>query len=288
MTRRAPKTVIIAGQGALTGHLVASLRAKDQPFVLAEMEGFPADVPGSDPIRFRVERLVPFFDHLADLGVTRVCFAGAVRRPRLEPELFDARTATLVPRLLAALQAGDDGALRTVIALFEEWGFTVVGAHEIAPDLLPPAGVLTRAAPMPQHHADAECGESVVEMMGREDSGQACVVAGGQIIAKEGPDGTDAMMRALLPATGDDKRLSPGPVPAQTGGILFKAPKPEQDRRADLPVIGPETALMAAEAGLAGIVIEAGGVMVLDQSRVREMLDGLGLFLWVRPHGFRR
>lgn len=267
------KTALIAGQGLLPALLATALSEPGTPFIVAEMDGFPADIPGVEPIRFRIERLVPLFDRLAGEGVTRVCFAGAVRRPKIEPEFFDARTATLVPRLLAAMQAGDDGALRTVIALFEEFGFAVVGAHEIAPDLLPPEGVLTRAAPDPQHAADAELGEALVEEMGRTDSGQACVIAAGQIVAKEGPDGTDAMMRGLS---------------ASAGGILFKAPKPQQDRRVDLPVIGPETARLAAEAGLAGIVVEAGGVMILDLERVRQTLDGLGMFLWVRPHGWRR
>jgi DUF1009 family protein len=70
-----------------------------------------------------------------------------------------------------------------------------------------------------------------------------------------------------------------------TGGILFKAPKPTQDQRADLPLIGLRTVMMAAEAGLDGIVIEAGGVMVLDLPTVRKVLDAQGMFLWVRPRG---
>lgn len=313
------KTVIIAGQGALPGHLAATLKAQGAPFLVAEMEGFPARVPGPDPIRFRVERLVPFLDHLAARGVTQVSFAGAIRRPRLEPEMFDARTATLVPRLLAALQAGDDAALRVVIGIFEEWGFAVVGAQEIAPELLPHEGVLTLAGPAAPQEADAELGEVVVADMGRADLGQACIIAANRIVAREGEDGTDALLRALLPLPDPDEadarwrgadplsmaidavidlltdhvlaargRAAPeGPGPAE-GGILFKAPKPNQDLRADLPVIGPQTAMLAAEAGLSGIVIEAGGVMVLDLGRVVQILDGLGMFLWVRPRGWRR
>jgi UDP-2,3-diacylglucosamine hydrolase len=108
--------------------------------------------------------------------------------------------------------------------------------------------------------------------MGCQDSGQACVVKAGSVIAREGPEGTDAMIAALEPA-------------GKASGILFKAPKPGQDRRADLPVIGPGTALAAAKALLDGIVIEAGGVMVIDLPEVREILDGQGMFLWVRPRG---
>ncbi|MFC3118072.1 UDP-2,3-diacylglucosamine diphosphatase LpxI domain-containing protein [Jhaorihella thermophila] len=66
---------------------------------------------------------------------------------------------------------------------------------------------------------------------------------------------------------------------------MFKAPKPGQDRRADLPAIGPETIRGAAVAGLNGVVIEAQGVMVLDRAEVIAECDRLDLFLWVRGAG---
>jgi UDP-2,3-diacylglucosamine hydrolase len=266
------RTAVIAGTGALPALLVAALKEAGDDVLLAEMEGFPATVPGQPAIRFRLERLVPFLDHLVAQGVERVVMAGAVRRPKMEPELFDARTATLVPRLIAAMQLGDDGALREVIAILEDWDLTVVGVQDILPGLLPSAGIPTKAVPSTQHKADAGIGQETVDIMGCQDSGQACIVRAGSVIAREGPEGTDAMIAALDPL-------------GKASGILFKAPKPGQDRRADLPVIGPRTALAAAEALLEGIVIEAGGVMVIDLPEVREILDGHGMFLWVRPRG---
>jgi DUF1009 family protein len=282
---------IIAGQGALPGVLAAALDSAKTRYLLAEMEGFSASVPGHDPIRFRIERLAPFLDHLADAGVTRVCFAGAVRRPRLDPAAFDAKTATLVPRLLAALQAGDDAALRIVIEIFEEWGFEVVGADQIAPALLPRTGVLTRISPDAGHEADARLGEAAIAEMGRADLGQACIVVANQIVAREDDAGTDALLRARIPPPKGAPRDGFGgaagaPDPA-SAGIFFKAPKPDQDLRVDLPVIGPQSAILAAKARLSGIVIEAGGVMVLDLPRVVQILDAAGLFLWVRPRGGR-
>src|SRR5690606_37365418 len=124
------RVAIIAGQGGLAAAVAARL---DEPLVAA-LDGHAPDLPHQV---FRLERLVPFLDQLADKGVATVTFAGAVRRPALEPELFDARTATLVPRILAAMGSGDDAALREVIAIFEEWGFAVAGTAEIAPDLVP-------------------------------------------------------------------------------------------------------------------------------------------------------
>ncbi|MCV2870074.1 UDP-2,3-diacylglucosamine diphosphatase LpxI [Defluviimonas sp. WL0002] len=264
-------TALIAGQGQLPRLIVDALRKAQEPFVVAALNMFEPDLPGVDVDVFRLERLVPFLDRLAERGVERICLAGAVRRPKLEPELFDPRTATLVPRILAAMQPGDDATLRTFLAIFEEHGFGIVGAHELAPDLLPDAGVLTSAGLLPQTEPDARLGEATVAEMGRADTGQSCVVVDDLVVAREGPAGTDAMLASLKRTAGR--------------GILFKAPKPTQDRRVDLPVIGPGTARLAAEAGLGGIVIEAGGVMVLDLPAVVRALDAQGMFLWVRPSG---
>ncbi|HBU15630.1 MAG TPA: DUF1009 domain-containing protein, partial [Gemmobacter sp.] len=101
------RTAIIAGAGRLPATLAAMLNS---PLVCA-LDGFLPEGLAVDQV-FRVERLVPFLRSLGDAGVEQVVFAGAVSRPRLDPSLFDPGTAQMVPRLLAAMQAGDDATLR--------------------------------------------------------------------------------------------------------------------------------------------------------------------------------
>ena len=72
------------------------------------------------------------------------------------------------------------------------------------------------------------------------------------------------------------------PDPAGARGVLFKGPKPGQDRRLDLPAIGPDTLRGAAAAGLAGVAVEAGGVMILGRAATVAAADAAGLFLWAR------
>ncbi|PUB19367.1 LpxI family protein [Yoonia sediminilitoris] len=292
---------LIAGTGNLPPALVARLQVR--PLICA-MRGFDPALPVD--ISFRLEHLGSFLADLKSRGVTRICMAGAVRRPPIDPSEIDAATAPLVPRIQAALTQGDDGALRVVIKIFQAAGFGVVAAHEVAPDLLPRTGVLTKTGPASKHSADAYAGEECVVAMGAADSGQACVVRDGDVVLREDIHGTDAMLQKLCllhdrKSVSDDPlawatgaiadlvndwlvRHPDRPVTAQ-GGILFKGPKPGQDRRADLPLIGPQTAMRAAEAGLDGIVIEAGGVMVLDLAALCKILNAQGMFLWVRPRG---
>lgn len=268
MTRAADRTAIIAGRGALPAVLAAAL---PRPPLVAALEGFAPEGIAPD-LSFRVERLVPFWRALEEAGVARVVFAGAVTRPRLDPALFDPGTALIVPRLLSAMQGGDDATLRTVIALFEEAGFAVAGAAEVAPALLPGPGMLAGAVTAADE-ADATRAAAIVAALGAVDVGQGAVVAGGLCLAVEALPGTDAMLAGvatLAPAT----RLA--------RGLLYKAPKPAQDRRIDLPAIGPATVAAAARAGLAGIAFEAGGTLLLTPETTAAAAAAAGLFLWSR------
>lgn len=256
---------LIAGTGQLPVHLAQSAR----PAVICEMEGFPAEIDGSDAKRivFRIETLGTLLRELRARDVTRVCMAGAVRRPPLDPSAIDQATAPLLPRIKNALERGDDGALREIIAIFEEAGLEVVGASTLVPELLPPSGVLTKTTPDRAAEAAAMSFTKVRDRMAAEDLGQSALLRGSQVLAREMDAGTDAMIRER----------------DWSGAVLCKAPKPGQELRADMPVIGPETARAAIAARLNGIMISAGDVIVLDLENVIQILDENGLFLWVRP-----
>jgi DUF1009 family protein len=61
---------------------------------------------------------------------------------------------------------------------------------------------------------------------------------------------------------------------------LVKAAKRDQDRRFDLPSIGPRTVEGAARAGLAGIAVLAGSTVVAEATRVAELADRERLFVF--------
>ena len=264
------RTAVIAGQGALAPAVIAAL---DGPLVYA-LDGFAPD--GVEAAPFRLERLVPFLDGLIEQDVTRVVFAGAIRRPRLDPELFDNRTAQLVPRIMMAMQSGDDGALRAVLEVFEEHGLDVASVAEVAPHLIPGEGVLA-GEPSAADKRDAARAALILQTIGALDVGQGVVVAQGQCLAIETLPGTAAMLDFAARHGG----LRPSPNGAK--GVFFKAPKQGQDMRIDLPTLGPDSVTQAAAAGLAGIAWQAGGVILLDRDETVRRAEAAGLFLWAMP-----
>lgn len=263
------RVAVIAGQGALAPALIAAL---DRPLVYA-LEGFAPEGVAAHP--FRLERLVPFLDNLLDQGVGRVVFAGAVQRPRLDPEAFDARTAQLVPRIMMAMQGGDDAALRTVLEIFEESGIVICSVSEILPDLVPQEGLLT-GQPSEADRRDADRGAQILAVTGGLDIGQGVVVAQGLCLAIETLPGTAAMLDFVA------RNSAMRPDPKGARGVFYKAPKPGQDRRIDLPTLGPDSVTQAAAAGLAGIAWEAGGVILLDRDETIRRAQAEGMFLLAR------
>lgn len=262
---------LIAGRGRLPAELAAALAAP--PLVCApagvQPEGLAVDLV------FHLERLAPFLRELGRRGIGRVALAGAVDRPRLDPALCDPETASLMPALLGAMAGGDDATLRALIALIEEFGLAVAGLAELAPGLLAPEGVLGARPPTPAEVADAARGAAVTAAMGAADVGQACIVAGRLCLGVEALYGTDALLA-------DVAARRPTREP-QRGGVLVKRLKPGQDPRADLPAIGPETVAGALRAGLTGICLEAGRVVVLDRAATLAAADAGGLALWAAP-----
>jgi UDP-2,3-diacylglucosamine hydrolase len=254
---------IIAGAGGLPAALA---RVLDAPFVAA-MDGF-APVGLVPDVVFRVERLVPFLDGLIEKGITQVVFAGAVTRPRLDPALIDPATAQMVPMLMQAMAQGDDATLRAVVAIFEDAGLAVVGVRDVAPGLVPGAGVLC-GEPLDANKRDAERAAVIVQALGAVDVGQGAVVSQGLCLGVETLAGTDVMLGQVAQMQA-------------RGGVFWKAPKPGQDLRIDLPTIGPDTVDAVAHAGLSGLAWQAGGVICLDLPGMIARATAQGLFLWAR------
>ncbi len=262
---------IVAGRGALPRLIAEECGRRGRPYTVVVFNGLTLDWLAGHPVTAAAfEKPGRLFAALRAAGIRTVTFAGGMERPALKPLSFDLTMIRLAPRLLRSLKAGDDTTLRTVAAIFEAEGFTITPAQALLTDLVATPGIPTRAQPSDDDRTDAARAAAIVAAMGAVDVGQAAVVAGGLCLGVESIQGTDALLDFVARTT------------KPTRGLLLKAPKPGQDRRMDLPAIGPATIERAARAGLAGVVVEAGGVMILDHAATVAAADAAGLFLWAR------
>lgn len=275
------RIAIIAGGGALPVAVVRTLLARGEDPLVAIVRGEAdvADFAGAEHFSIAVEDLAPLLARLRQARIGRVVLAGSIeRRPRLLSIKWSLRLLKSLPRATAGLLGGDDALLRAVIGMMEANGIHVVGAHEVTPDLLTPEGLLTRRAPSAHDRRDIEAGAEAARAIGLLDIGQAAIAIGGRAIALEGIEGTDGLLERTAALRGH------GRLAGRNGGVLVKCCKPQQDRRADLPAIGPDTIPAAQAAGLAGIALDSGSTFILEFDRTVALADAAGLFITgIRP-----
>jgi UDP-2,3-diacylglucosamine hydrolase len=203
-----------------------------------------------------------------------VLFIGSLLRPPISQLRLDWQTIRLLPHLVRAYRGGDDKLLSGVAAIAESGGLRVVGVKDVAPEVFMPEGALGRYQPSERDKADIARALGMIAALGPFDVGQAAVVANNNVIAVEAAEGTDNMLARIA----ELRRL--GRVTAALGtGVLVKAPKPGQDRRFDLPSIGPRTIENVARAGLAGLAVTAGSTMIAEADQVTAAADRAGIFL---------
>ncbi len=268
---------IVAGTGDLPRLLAEECVASGRSYLVVVFEGTNLDWLEGHPVyRVPIEKPGRLIKHLKSNRIEAVVFAGAMVRPDINPVKLDILGAKLAASVLSGSKKGDDAVLREVAATFENAGFIVEAAHSVMPTLLPRAGVLGEIQPSAMDRSDVVRAAELTRKLGELDVGQGAVVVQGLCLGLETLQGTDRMLEFV--ARTENVR----PNPKNGRGVLFKAPKPQQDRRMDLPVIGVETVRKAHAAGLGGIAIAAGGVMVPGLAETLAEADRLGLFLWCR------
>ena len=267
---------LVAGGGALPFAVAESLAARGVEPIFFALKGI------CDP-----EKVSRFRHHWISVGqigkVVRLLrnencrdlvFIGTLVRPALSEIRLDWGTVRAMKHILAAFRGGDDHLLSGVGRILERDGFRMVGIKDVAPDLLMPAGCLTRTAPDPSATADIAKGQDVLRALGPFDIGQAVVVIDGHVVGVEGIEGTDALLVRIAQLRAEGRiRAKPG------RGVLVKTPKSGQDLRYDLPTLGPRTIENAAAAGLAGVAVAAGNTLVAEPQALVNAADASGLFV---------
>jgi hypothetical protein len=268
-----PKLGIIAGGGELPGRLTRACRESRRDYFILALEG-QADrsvLEGEPHEWIALGELGKGIKKLQAENVADVVFAGSVQRPSLRELRTDAAGVKFLARIGRAWM-GDNSLLSLIVTEMERNGFQVLGADQILDEFLIEEGEWGQQVPDADARIDIERGISVLSTLGHQDVGQAVVVQQGIVLGIEAAEGTDGLIKRCRDLQ------HPGP-----GAILIKASKPDQERRIDLPTIGPATILALAEAGFCGVAVEAGGTLLLDRSRIISLADEHGLFVTAFP-----
>jgi UDP-2,3-diacylglucosamine hydrolase len=201
--------------------------------------------------------------HLLDAlragGATQSVMLGAITKRRFFADaMLDATGIRVLARV--AIRS-DDNLLRAMARFLEEEGVPITDPTPFLADRLARAGVMGRHQPTEEELQDARYGLDLARGIGRLDLGQTVVVKDRVALAVEALEGTDACIRR-------------GGELAKAGGfVVAKAVKPDQDRRFDLPAVGPDTVDAIREAKGRVLAMEAGATLVMDLDAMVEKAD---------------
>ncbi len=268
------KLGIIAGQGPLPGMIAEACHADGRDVFMIAINGEtdPSAVENVDHLWRPVGGVGGTIKALKENGCEELIFIGRMERPDFDKVKPDMRGARLLPKLLKAARKGDDAIISVFVDTFENEGFEIVAAEDVLKSLLAKEGTLTDRRPSNAEMTDILRGQEVITLLGALDIGQGAVIRSGHVLAVEAAEGTDRMLRRCIDFSGE-----------QPAGILVKMPKPDQERRVDLPTIGVLTVENAHKAGLAGIAVEAGGALIVERDKMIALANEYGLFLHVFP-----
>jgi len=187
---------------------------------------------------------------LKEDGVQQAVMLGGIKKTHVFTTIRpDLRALTLFSRLR---NWKDDGILRAVADELEREGIRIRESTFGLQGILVEEGVLTKRQPTKKEWQDIHFGWEVAKEIGRVDIGQCVVVKDRVTLAVEAVEGTDETIRR-------------GGNLGQAGSVIVKRCKPHQDRRFDLPAIGPRTleTMKAAHANV--LAVEAGRTILLDR-----------------------
>ncbi len=269
MTILPAKLGIVAGGGQLPKKLIEFCDQKNiQIFIIGfDGQSDPSIMANHDHVMTRLGAAGQIVRHLKERGIQDLVLIGSIKRPHLRELRPDLYTAAFFAKLgLRAL--GDDGLLSAIHGTLKQEGFTIHGIQDLMQDLLMVEGAVGKRAPDKAQWSDIQLGLSVAKTLGALDVGQSVVVYDGLVLGVEGVEGTDALIHRCA----SYRR-------AEKGGVLVKSCKPQQDRKLDMPTIGPETVRLCGELGYDGIAVEAGAALLVDRDEVRRMADENKIFV---------
>jgi len=271
---------IIAGAGKFPQMVLDGAKRAGCHVTVVALRGFADPALGDDADVFRWAGLVRMGRWVRILrrnGVRSIILAGSVVKSQMYGRF---RMIRLLPDWTAIKiwffripDKRNDTVLAAVADEFARYGIIMDECTRYTAEHMAPEGVLTRLQPTASQLRDAEFGWNIAKQMGALDIGQSIAVKETEVIAVEAIEGTDRMIARA------------GELCPRGGWTMIKVAKPNQDRRFDVPTIGPETIATLHKHGAKMLVIEAGETVIIDREATVAGADRVGIVITARQEG---
>ena len=277
---------VLAGGGNLPFEVATAAQAKGGVFVIAFAGNADKKMKTFPYAEFSVLQVKDIIKRVKEEKCKKLVMIGSITRTAASiSHMSHDFVADIPAKLMAYSQQetarqkhnSDDAMFTALVRYLEkDEGFEIVAADVVCPSLAARKGFVAEQKLSQTDKEDINLAARMARLFGKHSTGQSVVVCRGLVLAVEAAEGTDAMLRRI-------KDLPEGLRGTKThkAGVLIKLPRPHQDRRIDLPTIGPDTIDHVAEVGLAGIVVEQNGALIYDRDQIIKKAEAAGIFVQV-------
>lgn len=245
---------LIAGAGNMPLRLIEEIHRSGKKVLLLGIKGVT-------PKELEKKADLSYWAHITQLGkARRLCLKHHVKEAVMaglikHSEIFKVSVFLMdwvtFKALLTAKDLRANSICLKVIQIFADKGIHFLNTVDLLKRYLAPKGLLSLNKPTQKQMEDVEFGLEIARELGRLDIGQTVVVKNKTIVALEAMEGTDQ----CLQRAGDI---------AGAGCVVIKVPKPNQDHRFDVPVIGLNTLEKLVKIKAAVLAIAAHQTLVID------------------------
>ena len=185
----------------------------------------------------------------------KVLFAGKVTKPKFSKLKLDLKGIYYIPRIIKASKLGDAAILKEIIKILSQKSIKTISSISFNPELALKRGNYSKIKPNKEDKKDIMKAISTLNKLDKYNYSQGTVVRNKKVIAIEGKDGTEQMLKKCK-----SKKF-------KNNGVLVKFPKKKQELRVDLPTIGLKTLKQCKTAGLKGIVLKSKKNVFLESKK---------------------
>ncbi len=259
----APETIgLIAGEGDFPILLAQGARGAGVRLIVFGVHGLASDrlTEYADAVySLKLTDFTRLFELCRQHDVRHVTMAGRVPHKVLLQQI------TLDPRIVGVLgklrNKKADSLLRAATLEIEKEGIQVLDSTIFLRSCMPRPGILTpKCPPSDDVLKDMHFGYPIAKEIARLDVGQTIAVKNQIVVAVEGIEGTDQLIKRSGELAGP-------------GVVIVKVSKPRQDMRFDVPVIGIQTFRNLVQVKAAGLIVTAGQTIFLDNEESITMAE---------------